>query len=60
MLHGQTPLPQHIPERPPGTRHRVYRRVTAGMKAWQRLLAVNPAARAPDGQAVADVIRNLR
>ena len=30
------------------------------MKAWQRLLAVNPAARAPDGQAVSDVIRNLR
>lgn len=30
------------------------------MKAWQRLLAVNPAARAPDGQSVSDVIRNLR
>ncbi|MGV6995191.1 tetratricopeptide repeat protein [Desulfovibrio sp. QI0430] len=30
------------------------------MKAWQRLLAANPAARAPDGQSVSDVIRNLR
>lgn len=27
------------------------------IKAWQRLLAVNPAARAPDGKAVADLIR---
>ena len=30
------------------------------MKAWQRLLAVNPGARAPDGQTVSDVIKNLR
>ena len=30
------------------------------MKAWQRLLAVNPGARAPDGQSVSDVIKNLR
>ncbi|QCC86896.1 tetratricopeptide repeat protein [Desulfovibrio desulfuricans] len=30
------------------------------MKAWQRLLAINPGARAPDGQTVSDVIRNLR
>lgn len=36
------------------------KRKDAAMKAWQRLLAVNPAARAPDGQSVSDVIRNLR
>ena len=30
------------------------------MKAWQRLLAVNPGARAPDGQTVSEVIKNLR
>jgi cytochrome c-type biogenesis protein CcmH/NrfG len=30
------------------------------MKAWLRLLAVNPGARAPDGQTVSDVIKNLR
>ena len=30
------------------------------MKAWLRLLAVNPGARAPDGQSVSDVIKNLR
>lgn len=30
------------------------------MKAWQRLLAVNPGAHAPDGQKVSDVIKNLR
>lgn len=30
------------------------------MKAWLRLLAVNPGARAPDGQSVSEVIKNLR
>ncbi|MBE6442993.1 MAG: tetratricopeptide repeat protein [Desulfovibrio desulfuricans] len=30
------------------------------MKAWQRLLAVNPAARAPDGRPVSDILRTLR
>ena len=35
------------------------KRTDDAMKAWQRLLAVNPGARAPDGQAVSDVIRNL-
>lgn len=29
------------------------------MKAWQRLLAVNPAARTPDGKSVADMLRQL-
>ncbi|MDD4702256.1 MAG: tetratricopeptide repeat protein [Desulfovibrio sp.] len=28
--------------------------------AWKRLLSVNPAARAPDGKPVADLIKNLR
>ncbi|MBQ9451738.1 MAG: tetratricopeptide repeat protein [Desulfovibrio sp.] len=30
------------------------------MKAWQRLLAINPAARAPDGRSVSDILKSLR
>ena len=36
------------------------KRKNEALKAWQRLLAVNPAAHAPDGKAVADLIRQLQ